>query len=314
MRDINEKINSPKSKSNAVILTKNKLKKDISTLYDVIMRTHPELKGQTLIFIEMLSALKIFTNLKAINIQPKLDSNIEVFAIESSLRITSKNGSFSKGSPNKVLPSNRIQKGYEEKKVKEEKCYMLISKTISYAKEGINKNTVTKLIYTLITLEDALKIEAKCQILKNTLSINHLNEEGVRDMENLIKVFKVLAKGSIDTRYITHFIDKLKGVRKSSTEKQVSECTFVPQINKKSRAISRLKRNSSEKRPEDNKVSPHEELYKLYKERLKNLELARKIREIQSNKELTFRPQILNTSCNKEDTDRVIINLIHIVQ
>jgi hypothetical protein len=313
MRVIDEKINSPKSIGNAVILTRNKLRKDLSTLYDVIMRTHPELEGQTLIFAEMFSTLKVFTELKAINIQSKLDSNI-LFAIESSPVMTSESGSFSKRSSNKPLPLSRIQKGHEERKAMEEECYVLIARVVSYSKEGVSKNSVIELIYTLITLEDNLMAEVKCQILQKTLKINHLNEEGANDMKNLIRIFRTLAKGSIETRYIAHFMDKLKRKRKSSAEKQASECTFIPQINKKSRASFRSKRNSSERRTEDNKTNPYEELYKDYKERLKNLELVKKIKEIQSNKELTFKPQILNTPCNKEEIDRVIINLTIIVQ
>lgn len=288
----------------------------MNALYDVVVRTHPEVEGKSAVLAEMLSGLGIFTELRALNVQPKLESEIKsvVFAIESNYKIASEAKKLAMSQENVRLSNKsphmeRIQKEHEERKGMEEECYVLLSRAISYAKEGITKASVTELLFTLVILEDAKSTEAKCEAVRKALGMRSVSVD--EELKQLARLFRVLAKASIDTRHVTRFIEKFKEAGKPSSEKQTKECTFVPQINQKSRAISGAKRTNSEKKvstASSGRTSPqkHEELYNNYKEKLKNLELAKRVREMQSEKELTFKPQILNTSYTREDTDRVL--------
>ena len=328
----------PKSDFASEEMARNKLAKDITRAYDKLVQAQPDIEGKPQILIEMLSLLGAFKELKlASDVQFEADSetmakNLGV-SIGSSPKLNPENNNGDnlpeQSNPDATSAKALTQKSELSRKETEQQCCQKTWKILSFGGREVTKDILVNLIHTLLALEEAQSIEIKLGLVKEATKIFDINEDLTADLKKMINCFMTLIREVKASRYLTHFARKLKTSENPREEKEAKECTFVPEINKRSREIdvtkkaarSRERGTSQEDRKEDDSKiehekkfdsrqrshSPqrHEALYENYKEIQTKLQKRQEESIAQKDKEFTFKPKVSKAADKiKEGNDK----------
>jgi hypothetical protein len=196
-----------------------------------------------------------------------------------------------------------------KRKKLEKKCFDLMWGVLTFGGREVTKGLFLNLIHVLFTIEDKQSTETKLKIIQEAVRVNGI--ETSLDLNSLLDTFNRLAK---DIRtHLSNFAKQFREMKNSTEEKEVSECTFNPYINNKSRKLDSNRKTSgcSPKKLslEQRSQSPprHNMLYENYKEMQKNLKKLSKERRAEEDKKLPFRPKISKPAekYNEDNTKRV---------
>ncbi len=321
----------PKSDFASEELARNKLAKDITKAYDKLVQAQPDIEGKPQILIEMLTLLHAFKEVKlASDVQLETDSETLAKNLGVSVSSSPKLGADDRGSaaaaaeaksPNDESNATRSQKGEAGRKETEQQCFQKMWKILSYGGREVSKDILTGLLHSLLTLDDSQSMETKLGLIQEAAKIAAPNEELVGDFKKMINKFGALTREVKASRYLTHFAQQLKGCKNPREEKEAKECTFVPNIDQRSRRLDVTKKKEKEKqrgtsqerltvgaasgensakdapkkfnnRQRSQSPPRHDALYENYKEIQEKLKQKKDKLLAEKEKELTFKPKI----------------------
>lgn len=246
--------------------------KDLSKLYDYLLDLDKSNKNQQGLLINFLKQAGIFKDIQN-------DQDEKFFKIEA-------------------VTDTQNEAKQEEESVKsrkdiEKECLAEMWKVLSYEQREISKEILVELIHAMLCFDETQAINMKILNIQKVAKIEKLEETTIITIRKMIWLFEKLSKESKVTRHIHHFVTEIKPALDLTKEKEAKECSFVPNINPKSKKIL-ISKHLSPKNEKKRSLSPkrYNDLYEEYKElKEKKLKCENDYNE-EITKKYPFKPKV----------------------